>query len=204
MPRRVPPDRREVILSAARDRFAANGYAGTRLEDVAAQAGIYKATLYLHFADKEALFREMIDWLLAEVMASGVPLTQLDRPAADRLSGFVDFALTRLTDPRFAFLPRLIIGESGNFPQIARLYHEQVIARFMAMMTATVEDGIASGGFRAVDARLAAHSLAGGLILGVLWRAIFEPVGAPALDMPTYARAHADIILHGLQQGDGR
>ena len=50
-------ERREAIIEAALDEFIARGYAAARLDDVAKRAGVAKGTIYLHFNDKEALFR---------------------------------------------------------------------------------------------------------------------------------------------------
>ena len=49
--------RRNAILDAALDEFSARGFAAARLDDVAKRAGVAKGTIYLHFADKESLFR---------------------------------------------------------------------------------------------------------------------------------------------------
>lgn len=53
-------ERREAILAAALDEFVAKGFAAARLDDIAARAGVAKGTIYLHFADKEALFQELV------------------------------------------------------------------------------------------------------------------------------------------------
>ena len=53
--------RREAILDAALEEFAAKGYAGARMEDIARRAGVAKGTLYLHFGDKEGLFRAIAE-----------------------------------------------------------------------------------------------------------------------------------------------
>jgi TetR/AcrR family transcriptional repressor of mexJK operon len=50
------PAKREAILAAARDLFLSNGYEGSSMEAIAAEAGVSKLTLYSHFKDKEALF----------------------------------------------------------------------------------------------------------------------------------------------------
>ena len=55
-------ERRDAILAAALDEFAARGFAATRLEDVAKRANVAKGTIYLHFADKETLFQELVRW----------------------------------------------------------------------------------------------------------------------------------------------
>lgn len=60
--RRVPPDkRRELILRAAGRAFGRDGYAGTRLDDVAAAAGVTKPIVYRHFASKQALYLALLD-----------------------------------------------------------------------------------------------------------------------------------------------
>src|SRR5919197_4362365 len=62
--------RREAILTAALDEFAASGFAATRLDDVARRANVAKGTIYLHFEDKEALFQELIRSELRPVIAT--------------------------------------------------------------------------------------------------------------------------------------
>lgn len=60
--RRMPTaERRAVILRAAGPLFARDGYAGTRLDDVAAAAGVSKPILYRHFASKKALYGALLD-----------------------------------------------------------------------------------------------------------------------------------------------
>src|SRR4051812_32130414 len=61
-------ERRDAILAAALEEFAASGFAATRLDDVARRAGVAKGTIYLHFADKDALFQELIRSQLSPVV----------------------------------------------------------------------------------------------------------------------------------------
>src|ERR1700755_633057 len=61
-------ERREAIIAAAMDEFMAQGFAATRLDDVARRAGVAKGTIYLHFKDKEALFQELVRTALAPLI----------------------------------------------------------------------------------------------------------------------------------------
>jgi AcrR family transcriptional regulator len=61
---------REALLVAARDVFEDKGYAGTRMADIAAQAGVSHGTTYTWFADKDALLRTLVDAMIAEVFAA--------------------------------------------------------------------------------------------------------------------------------------
>ncbi|MCW3847860.1 TetR/AcrR family transcriptional regulator [Sphingomonas sp. LB-2] len=202
MARRTPPDRRESILAAARAEFAARGYAGTRLEDVAARVGISKAALYLQFSDKQALFLAMIDWLLAANLPNAVPAALASASPSEQLPALIAFAASQVAEGEIAFLPRLIIGESGNFPELAKLYHDRAISRILGLIESIIARGVASGEFRAVDPAMAARSVAGGVLIGALWRTVLEPAGAPPLDVRALAASHADILLHGLIAGD--
>ena len=69
-------ERREAIIAAAMDEFIAQGFAATRLDDVAKRAGVAKGTIYLHFKDKEALFEELIRTAIVPLvnrLAAGPP-----------------------------------------------------------------------------------------------------------------------------------
>lgn len=201
MPRRTPPDRRESILTAARTEFATRGYAGTRMEDVAARVGISKAALYLQFADKAALFRELVDWMLETRLPAALPPEMASAPPAAQLDALVRFGAKQLAEPEIAFLPRLVIGEGGNFPEMARTYHDRAVNLILTLVEAIVARGVASGEFRPVDPHLAARSVAGALLLGALWKTVFEPVGAEPLDMEALAASHLDVVLNGLLAG---
>src|SRR6266849_8235365 len=62
--------RRQAIVAAALDEFCTRGFAATRLDDVARRAKVAKGTIYLHFADKETLFQELIRMELSPVVAA--------------------------------------------------------------------------------------------------------------------------------------
>src|SRR6201985_2557685 len=61
--------RRQAIVTAALEEFCTRGFAATRLDDVAARAGVAKGTIYLHFEDKEALFREIVTTMLVPLVS---------------------------------------------------------------------------------------------------------------------------------------
>jgi AcrR family transcriptional regulator len=59
--KRIPAaERRETVLRAAGTLFAERGYAGTRLDDVAAAAGVTKPIVYRHFESKQALYLALL------------------------------------------------------------------------------------------------------------------------------------------------
>ncbi|MCW1382790.1 TetR/AcrR family transcriptional regulator [Novosphingobium sp. KCTC 2891] len=203
MPRVTPSDRRERILDAAREAFAERGFAGTRLEDVARRVGISRSALYLMFDSKEAVFRALVHALVGEVLPVGLPENLGNVPAPYALRGFLRAAFIRLTRPDLAFLPRLIVGEGQQFPDLVRTYHDEGITRVLGVIERIIRHGAARGEFHCPDPELAARTVAGGVIMTALWKNVFEPAGAPEIDVDRMAATHADLILDGLCVREG-
>lgn len=198
MARVTPPDRREKILDAAREEFAQRGFAGARMDDIARRVGISRPSLYLMFDTKEALFRALVSGVITEVMPTLLPSDYGSLPAPALLRAFVKNAMARMASPEKAFLPRLIVGEGRNFPELARFYHETAMICVLGAVERLIAHGVARGEFACPDPKMAARSVAGGIIFAALWRNVFEPVGAEPLDVPWLAENHAGLILNGL------
>lgn len=198
MARTKPPTRRADLLAAARDAFNARGFAGARMEDVAAAVGISKAALYLDFPSKQALFEALVGELIEATLPAAAPADFGDTPAEALLKGFIAVMVERVLSEELAFVPRVIIGEGMNFPDLARFYHDHVIARGMGVVERIILHGIERGEFACADPAQAARTVLGGVLLGAIWKLVFEPVGAQPLDPPATAAAHAATVLDGL------
>lgn len=120
------PKKAAQILDAAVQEFLDNGYAGTTMDRIAATAGVSKPTVYSHFHSKEDLFAVLIERLAKEKFRM---VFDLDDPQSLRaeprillrriISNILDIAGT---EPDFVAFIRLIIGESGRFPELAKPY----------------------------------------------------------------------------------
>ncbi len=200
MPRVTPADRRDRILEAAREEFAERGFAAAKLEDVAKRVGISRAALYLAFDSKEAMFRALVSEVITEMMPKLLPSDYGTLPAPALLRAFLKNAMKRIASPEMAFLPRLIVGEGRNFPELARFYHETALICVLGAIERLIIHGVERGEFSCADPKMAARSAAGGVIFAALWRNVFEPVGAEALDIDWIAENHAGLILAGLRK----
>lgn len=198
MPRPSVPTRRADILKAAQGVFNARGFAGARMEDVARAVGVSKATIYLQFSSKEALFEALVTEVIEATLPAAAPAEFGAMPAPALIEGFVATMAERLTSPDVAFVPRVIIGEGANFPELARFYHDHVVARGMGVVEAIIRHGVSRGELVCDDPPMAARTLIGGLLLGAVWKMVFEPVGAEPLDPARLARVHARTLLDGL------
>ena len=198
MARPSAPIDREQLLALARAEFSARGFAAARMEDIARAGGISKAALYLRFHSKEAIFEEAVRDLIARTLPEMLPSQFGDLSAEALLRQFLPLAFARLASPEFAFVPRVIIGEGANFPELAKFYHDEVISRVLGLMADLIEHGVARGEFSCARPDLACRTIAGGAIFAALWKVVFEPVGAAPIDPVELARVHADTVLAGL------
>src|SRR5205085_8886009 len=82
-------ERRAAILAAALEEFSARGFEGARLDDVAKRAGIAKGTIYLYFADKEALFQELVRSMVNPVLSTLEQMRAPDIPARMLIEGML-------------------------------------------------------------------------------------------------------------------
>jgi len=128
-----------------------------------------------------------------------VPADFGDIPADVLLTGFIATMALRLARPEMAFVPRVIIGEGMNFPELARFYHAHVIGRGLGIIETIIRHGIKRGEFVCADPHLACRTVVGGVLLGALWRMVFEPVGAEPLDIEAMAKAHTATVLNGFK-----
>lgn len=187
------------ILDAALKVFAEKGYVGARMEDIAAQAGVTKGTIYLYFENKEAVFktlvRESIGATLSDVTAN---VRDYKGSAKDLLR----FALTTmahlLTSSDRVVLPKIIVGESGNFPELARFYREEIIDKGLALMSGLIARGMAQGEFRTVPVEHAVRLCVAPVLLGAMWRATFAQFDTEPYDYKGLIETHLDVLFRGL------
>jgi AcrR family transcriptional regulator len=198
--RRAPAERPQEILEAALAQFVETGFAGTRLDDVARRAGLSKAAIYLYFKDKTALFQGVIRSAIASnILQIEAMLAAHRGPVAPLLPRILEFMATRVEQTPMASIAKLVISESRAFPEIGRFYLKEVIGRGIPLMEGLIARGIAQGEFRKVDPGLTVRSMIGPMLLAVIWRTVFEPIGAEKLDVRALASHHADLMLHALR-----
>lgn len=142
-----PPDlrKRRAILGAASRLFLAHGFAGTRMEAVAAAAGVSKLTVYAHFADKEGLFqaivRERCDAYNRPESFREYPRMQ----ARAALTAIGTNLLDLLLSPIALQLHRVMIAEGTRRKKMAALFYaagpERASAYFVAYLRHASEAG---------------------------------------------------------------
>ena len=159
---RRPEARPEEILAAALEVFGEQGFARARLEDVARRAGVSKGTLYLYFQSKEELFRAMVRARVVTAVEAAEHLVGTHTGSArDALETLARAMWASLRREDMARITRLVQFELVRFPELARFYFDEVIARSRRLLETVLRRGVESGEFRPLDVRFAGRLLPG-------------------------------------------
>jgi AcrR family transcriptional regulator len=146
---RRPEARPEELLEAAIEAFGESGFRATTLEEVARRAGVSKGTVYLYFSSKEDLFRAMVEKKVVPLVeACEASVRDHDGSAATVLEQMLRRFWDAITRPDMLRLARIIQAEITHFPELRKLYFEQVVQRQRRLLRSIAERGVASGEFR--------------------------------------------------------
>jgi AcrR family transcriptional regulator len=196
--RRRKESRPGELLDAALACFAERGFAATRLEDVAARAGVTKGTAYLYYASKEELFKAVVRGYLVPVIASLEAAADAPGPVFQLLETVVGLFVEKVYDSPLSAIPKLVISEAGNFPELAGFYLEEVIDRGRRLVGKLLNRGVASGEFRELDVEHTVYCLFAPLLFSVLWKHSIGRADAKPLDVAALARCHLEMLRRGL------
>jgi AcrR family transcriptional regulator len=192
-------DRPAEILSAAIACFAQRGFAATRIDDVALRAGVTKGTVYLYFSTKEELFKAVVRQSLLPLLEQFIGHVDQthDDPAEQIRRGVLLFAKHVLPSP-LRVIPKLIISEAQNFPDLARFYLDEVVSRGRSVLAGTIRRGVQQGIFREVNPDHVFYSIIGPMLLALLYQQSLGLYDSHPLDAQAMIQTHLDIVFRGL------
>jgi AcrR family transcriptional regulator len=209
----TPDERRTTILDIAYDAFMQDGYSGTSMSRIAAKLGGSKTTLYNYFASKKDLFVAVAERESTRLFDQ---LFDFDEPVADFRATVVVLArryLTALMSDHIVAADRLIVAESGRFPEVGQAMQEMGLGPGIARLATYLQRAIDAGDMRPVKARLAAEhfmNLTSGLLYkqrlwNVAGQATAEEIAAEAENIAnTFLAAFGnDALAHTARQSTG-
>lgn len=196
--------RRAHLLQAAELAFLRNGYTTTTMEQIAEEAGVSRQTFYNYFADKEALVTALAQqWIgsfsePAEDLVSAVAAIDGSPGAAARLRHAIETTLVEMERAHYAGMFRLFIEVTEKAPALAGILRTAMDPRGMDLLTEAINEAIAAGNLRPVDAPATA-ALIGYAFVGSL---VIQPVvprdDAAAMTHTRLATALTELLVHGL------
>lgn len=203
---KVPPRRRRKdarpgeIIEAALTLFVLNGFAATKLSDVAQRAGVVKGTLYRYFDTKEALFRAVVRHLQAKnlemVRQAGLQETG---PFAQVLTTMLARLAQTVGESKIPAIIRMVLAESRSFPDLSSIWHDEVVAPMLAAIASMIAAAQARAELGPGDPRLHAISIIGPMLMGILYQEVFRSSANDWLDLESLARQHSATILKGMK-----
>jgi AcrR family transcriptional regulator len=197
--RRRAEARPDEVLDAALRLFIERGFAATRVEDIAAQAGLSKGAVYLYFPSKEAILEGLVKRAVLPVADSA--LGMLQNYAGDPrlvITAALKMVAGRLADPKLIAIPRLLMREMINFPELAQMYRREVIDRVVPAIETLVRNGMRDGYFRPLDAELTLRSIIGPIIAHVMIAELFGLTPKGGLEIDRLVDNHMAILFDGL------
>ena len=198
--RRRKADRPGEIVDAALAVFAEKGFAAARLDEIATRAGVSKGALYLYFETKEDIFRAVVDQAIApNIQAIRAMIASHPGPFSDLLRLFGARIAMLIETQSIGGVFKMVIGEARNFPEVARVWHDKLASHALGALTDAIRAAQARGEVRPGDPRAFAVQLIAPMLMGVLWRETFVPVGAEPFDLPALVQQHIETMLVGLR-----
>ncbi len=187
------------ITAAALEVFAEKGFAGARLDEIAARAGVSKGALYLYFETKEELFRAVVRDAVAPNFDALQNMAHAFPGAFSELAPLLLQRMARMVGGSpLPAVAKMVIGESRNFPDLARVWHDSLVSKAIGLMADLIARAQARGEVRPGEPRLYAISLVGPMVVGFIWGEVFVPVGAEPIDLGALADQHARAVLRGM------
>ena len=197
---RRPEARPQELLDAALMVFADKGYRNTKLDEIAKAAGVTKGTIYHYFSTKEELLLRAIEHYHERAFGR---LSEMQRTtgtsAAERVRAFVMDGFGS-DDPARRRIHALLQGIGADAPAVRREWLKSGPRRGWRLLRKIIEEGQASGEFRAdADADVAARLLVSGLMLQLVWQQKVEGISGFSIAERRLLESAVDLTLHSLR-----
>ena len=194
-------DRPGELLEAALDLFVEKGFAATRVEEVAARAGVSKGTLFLYFPSKEDLFKAVVrENVVAPVTQGAAEVAQFKGPTGELLEWMLLQWWRRYGATKASGISKLVMSEASNFPELASFYRQEVIEPGQALVRFALQRGLDRGELRPMNIELALHSVMAPLLFLVMWKHSMGPCCPESehIDPEQFISQHARLLVRGL------
>lgn len=189
------------MLEAALDLFVEKGYAATRVDEVAARAGVSKGTLFLYFPSKEELFKAVVRHNIAGRFAEwSQELETFGGSTSELLCYCYQVWWERIGSTKASGITKLMFSEAQNFPEIMQFYQQEVILPGQGLVRRIVQRGIDRGEFRPVALDYIVHVVLAPMIFLMMWKhslSVCIPDGA-GLHPELFIQTQIDCVLNGL------
>ncbi|MFN6558969.1 MAG: TetR/AcrR family transcriptional regulator [Nostoc sp. ChiSLP01] len=193
--RDLSPEKTEMILDGAMQEFLENGYAAARIDKIAVAAGVSKATIYRRYPDKESLFTALMQQLACKKeLFNSAQIQSAQGDPASLLRSFANRMLEHIADdPQALTFFRIIIGESGRFPELARAFVKNIEKPMLEALTQYLAS---HPELELPDAEVTARAFVGTLVHFVLLRDIMQSGDIVPMERDRLLDNLVKLIIH--------
>lgn len=182
--------RREAILDAALELFSDNGFAATRVEDIARRAGVAKGTIYLYFKDKVGLFNGLVEAVITPVHCRARHyITDPALTLREKLWLTAQPLLEDNGNSRVARVIRLMHAEGLHNPKLVTVYQETILTTVLTLH----KENLSHAQDVPEALRLFPQLLMAPLIHGICWQRLFGH--SITLDLESMFSAYLDMLF---------
>lgn len=190
------------LLEAALALFVEKGFAATRVDEVAARAGVSKGTLFLYYPSKEDLFKAVIHETLAGRFDEwNAEFDAFEGSSAELVRYCLHSWWERIGMTRASGITKLVLSEAGTFPDVALYYQQHVINPGHDLLKRILQRGMDRGEFGPMNLEYAVYSLIAPMIFLLTWKHSMAPCCPPSqqIEPRTFIDSQVDLLLHGMQ-----
>jgi AcrR family transcriptional regulator len=192
--------RPKEVIDAALALFAEFGYAQTRLDDVAAKAGISKGTVYLYFASKQELFEAVVhDRVTPWLEAIAEQKINEEDPTEQVLRNFLNWGWNQFLESKLYLIARVVLAESSNFPNLAQAYLREVMGPIHDHLEGLLQRGVSRGEVRGPINREQIKALLAPLAWLSIWRQALMAHVEPPFDEKRFVQEAIEMVIRGVR-----
>jgi TetR/AcrR family transcriptional regulator len=189
------------LLDAALTLFVEKGFAATRVEEVAALAGVSKGTLFLYFPSKEELFKALVRHTISGRFTEwNEELKHFSGSSAELVRYCMHSWWERIGMTKASGISKLVMSEAGMFPEIAAFYQQEVIGPGHDLLKRVLQRGVDSGEFRPMALEYAVYSLIAPMIFLLMWQHSLAACcpASQQIDPQAFIDNQLDLLLGGM------
>ena len=188
------------LLEAALALFVEKGFAATRVDEVAARAGVSKGTLFLYFSTKEDLLKAVVREVIAGRFAEwGRELDSFEGSTEELLRYCMQVWWRRVGDTPAAGISKLMLCEAQNFPELSDFYRREVIEPGNELVGRILRRGVERGELRIPEMQYAVKLVLAPMLFLSLWEHAggLRTTQPNDFDQQRFLSLHVEALLHG-------
>lgn len=191
-------EKRAAILDAGKRLFPQQGFEGTSMDAIAAEAGVSKLTVYSHFTDKETLFKEVVQAKCEEQLPQALFLADLEGPLRGQLRTIASAFFSLIASDEAIAMHRMMTSQTQQSRKLAELFWEAGPQRVMQAFESFLQQEVAAGQLVIADIHTAASQffcLLKGELHARMLCGCCQPI--TARDVDAHLDATVDLFLRG-------